>query len=98
MDQPKSNLLKMLSNTSRSQNETRNLPNQFQGKSRFGGGEVEYYNDLPGKSPPDFSTNAKVQSQPGPKDSEPNAHARDRGPGFRQRPFRGTEYFDQQDV
>ena len=71
----------------RSQNESKGLPNQFHGNSRLGG-EVEYYNDLPGKSPPDVSNNAKVTQQPITKDS---GTTQNRGPGFRQRPFRGNE-------
>ena len=60
----------------------------MEGHTRFGGSEVEYYNDLPGKSPPEFSI---MQSQPGiGKDTGSGAHVRDRGTGFRQRPFRGT--------
>lgn len=71
----------------RSQNETKNMPHQFQGASRFG--EVEYYNDLPGKTPPDFSTNAREQPLPATKVT---GSSQDRGPGFRQRPFRGIQF------
>ena len=71
----------------RSQNESKGLPNQFHGNARLGG-EVEYYNDLPGKSPPDVSTNAKVSQQTITKDS---GTTQNRGPGFRQRPFRGNQ-------
>lgn len=79
----------------RSHNATNSTQQQFQGHPevqmeghpRFGGSEVEYYNDLPGKSPPEFST----ISQPGfGKDAGSSTHVRDRGTGFRQRPFRGT--------
>ena len=81
----------------RSQNASKNSQQQFQGHStiqgeghtRFGG-EVEYYNDLPGKSPPEFSTINTVQSQQGVvPDTGVSAHVRDRGTGFSQRPFRG---------
>ena len=61
-------------------------------KEKLGGGEVEYYNDLPGKSPPEFSSGIKVQSAiGGVQDTGSSTHLRDRGTGFRQRPFRGEE-------
>jgi len=78
--QPRTSLL----SSDRSQNESKGFPNQFHGNSRLGG-EVEYYNDLPGKSPPDVSSNAKVTQQPLTKDP---GTTQNRGPGFRQRPFR----------
>ena len=74
----------------RSQSESKGMSHQFSGNSRFVGGEVEYYNDLPGKSPPDLSSNAKLQQQPITKDS---GTSQNRGPGFRHRPFRGIHTF-----
>ena len=75
----------------RTQQGHKNPQQQFHG----GGGEVEYYNDLPGKSPPECSTiNTTVQSQTGLGQSgSSTAHVRDRGTGFRHRPFRGNVIF-----
>ena len=72
----------------RTQQGNKTQQQQFHG----GGGEVEYYNDLPGKSPPEFSTiNTTVQSQTGlGQNGSSTAHVRDRGTGFRHRPFRGN--------
>ena len=56
-------------------------------------GEVEYYNGLPGKSPPEFSSAITVQSIQGVgQDTGINSQLRDRGAGFRQRPFRGDDW------
>ena len=57
--------------------------------NQFVRGEVDYYNDLPGKSPPEFSNAGAPSTTGSERQVRTNVHTREATAGFRQRPTRG---------